>query len=193
MRRCREVFVGIDTAKTRNAIAIAEAGRQGEVRYLGEFDNTPDAVAKLVRKLGDRYEILHFCYEAGPTGYGLYRQILAMGHGCTVAAPSLIPRRPGERVKTNRRDALSLARLLRAAELTAVWVPDETTRRSAIWCALGQWLSRITVASANTSARSCFDMAVPTKGARPGKGGICAGWTDRTSPTLPNGSRSRRC
>ena len=79
-----------------------------------------------MRKLGDRYETLHLCYEAGPTGYGLYRQILAMGHGCTVAAPSLIPRRPGERVKTNRRDALSLARLLRAAELTAVWVPDET-------------------------------------------------------------------
>lgn len=122
MRRCREVFVGIDTAKARNSAAIAEAGRQGEVRYLGEFDNTPDAVAKL----GDRYATLHFCYEAGPTGYGLYRQILAMGHSCTVVAPSLIPRRPGERVKTNRRDALSLARLLRAAELTAVWVPDET-------------------------------------------------------------------
>src|ERR1700750_1028612 len=126
MRRCREVFVGIDTAKSRNAAAIARAGRRGEVRYLGEFDNTPDAVAKLVRKLGDRYATLHFCYEAGPTGYGLYRQILAMGHGCTVVAPSLIPRRPGERVKTNRRDALSLARLLRAGELSAVWVPDPT-------------------------------------------------------------------
>ena len=89
MRRCREVFVGIDTAKARNAAAIADAGRQGEVRYLGEFHNPPDALAELVRKLGDRYETLHFCYEAGPTGYGLYRQILAMGHGCTVAAPSL--------------------------------------------------------------------------------------------------------
>src|SRR6201995_3139737 len=125
MRGCREVFVGIDTAKTRNTVATAETGRQGEVRYLSEFDNTPDAVAKLVRKLGDRHETLHFCYEAGPTGYGLYRQILAMGHGCTVVAPSLIPRRPGERVKPTRRDALSLARLLRAAE-PAVWVPDET-------------------------------------------------------------------
>jgi transposase len=103
MRRCREVFVGIDTAKAKNAVAIAEAGRQGEVRYLGEFANTPDGVAKLVRKLADRYETLHLCYEAGPTGYGLYRQILAMGHSCTVVAPSLIPRRPGERVKTNRR------------------------------------------------------------------------------------------
>jgi transposase len=121
-----EVFVGIDTAKARNAIAVAEGGREGELRYLGEFDNTPDAVAKLIRKLAGRYATLHICYEAGPTGYGLYRQVLALGHDCVVVAPSLIPRRPGDRVKTNRRDALSLARLLRAGELTAVWVPDET-------------------------------------------------------------------
>jgi transposase len=121
-----EVFVGIDTAKARNAIAVAEGGREGESRYLGEFDNTPDAVAKLIRRLAGRYATLHICYEAGPTGYGLYRQILALGHDCVVVAPSLIPRRPGDRVKTNRRDALSLSRLLRAGELTAVWVPDET-------------------------------------------------------------------
>jgi transposase len=107
-------------------VAIAEGGRDGEVRYLGEFDATPEAMARLVRKLGDRYEVLHFCYEAGPTGYGLYRQILSLGHKCTVVAPSLTPRRPGDRVKTNRRDAQSLARLLRAGELTEVWVPDET-------------------------------------------------------------------
>ena len=83
-------------------------------------------MAKLMRKLGERYELVHVCYEAGPTGYGLYRQILALGHTCTVVAPSLIPRRPGDRVKTNRRDAQSLARLLRAGELTAVCVLDET-------------------------------------------------------------------
>jgi transposase len=126
MKKNGEVFIGIDTAKARNAVAVADGDRNGEVRYLGEFDNTPEAVAKLVRKLADRYETLHFCYEAGPTGYGLYRQVLALGHACVVVAPSLIPRRPGDRVKTNRRDALSLARLLRAGELTAVWVPDET-------------------------------------------------------------------
>jgi transposase len=126
MKRGGEAFVGIDTAKARNAVAVAEGTRDGEVRYLGEFDNTPDATAKLIRKLADRYETLHICYEAGPTGYGLYRQTIALGHECTVVAPSLIPRRPGDRVKTNRRDAQSLARLLRAGELTAVWVPDET-------------------------------------------------------------------
>jgi transposase len=126
MKRGGEAFVGIDTAKARNAVAVAEGGRDGEVRYLGEFDNTPEATAKLIRKLAARYETLQICYEAGPTGYGLYRQIIELGHECMVVAPSLIPRRPGDRVKTNRRDAQSLARLLRAAELTAVWVPDET-------------------------------------------------------------------
>jgi transposase len=63
---------------------------------LGEFPNTPDAVTKLIHKLAERYETLHVCYEAGPTGYGLYRQILGLGHECTVVAPSLIPRRPGD-------------------------------------------------------------------------------------------------
>ena len=67
---------------------------------------------------------LHFCYEAGPTGYGLYRQIVTLGHRCDVVAPSLIPKRAGERVKTNRRDAVTLARLLRAGELNGIWVPD---------------------------------------------------------------------
>jgi transposase len=126
MKKGREAFVGIDTAKAKNAVTVAEGGRQGELRYLGEFDAAADGVAKLVRKLADRYETLHFCYEAGPTGYGLYRQILAMGHECTVVAPSMVPRKLGERVKTNRRDARTLARLHRAGELTAVWVPDET-------------------------------------------------------------------
>jgi transposase len=126
MKKGSEVFVGIDTAKARHAVALAEGGRDGEVRYLGEFDNTTHVIARLVRKLAERHERLHVCYEAGPTGYGLYRQILALGHSCTAVAPSLIPRRAGDRVKTNRRDAQSLARLLRAGELTAVWVPDET-------------------------------------------------------------------
>ena len=119
-----EVFVAFDTSKLRNSVAIAEAGRTGEVRFFGEIDNTPAATEKLVRKLAAKYRRLTFCYEAGPTGYGLYRQIKALGHECVVAAPSLIPKKPGDRVKTNRRDALNLAKLLRAGELTAVWVPD---------------------------------------------------------------------
>jgi len=115
----------MDTSKARNAIAVAEGGREGELRYLGEYDNTLDAVLKLVRKLTERYETVECCYEPGPTGYGLHRQILSLGHKCSVVAPSLIPSKPGDRIKTNRRDAEQLARLLRAGELTAVWVPDE--------------------------------------------------------------------
>ena len=117
-------YVGIDTAKLRNAVAIAGEGRTGEVRFLGEMENTEAATIKLVKKLASRYRSLTFCYEAGPTGYELYRLIKRLGHDCIVAAPSLIPRKAGDRVKTNRRDALSLARLLRAGDLTAVWVPD---------------------------------------------------------------------
>lgn len=120
-----EVYVGLDVAKVRHAVAVAEGGRQGEVRYLGEIDADPASVRRMVARLEKRHRTLHFCYEAGPTGYGLYRQLTAMGHRCTVVAPSLIPKRPGDRVKTNRRDAMQLAKLLRADELTAVWVPDE--------------------------------------------------------------------
>ena len=120
-----EAFIGIDTSKLKNAVAIAEAGRDGEVRYLGEFDTTEAATRKLIARLAAKYDKLTFCYEAGPTGYGLHRLIESLGHRSIVAAPSLIPKRAGDHVKTNRRDAESLARNLRAGALTAVWVPDE--------------------------------------------------------------------
>lgn len=120
-----EAFIGIDTSKLKNAVAIAEAGRGGEVRYWGEIDTSEAATGKLVAKLEAKYRKLTFCYEAGPTGYGLCRTIGRLGHACQVVAPSLIPKKPGCRIKTNRRDAESLAKLLRADELTPVWVPDE--------------------------------------------------------------------
>src|SRR5512136_554070 len=125
MTKHSEVFVAFDTSKLRNAVAIAEAGRAGEVRFLGEIENTAVATTKLVRKLEAKYERITFCYEAGPTGYQLERHICGLGHECIVAAPSLIPKKPGDRVKTNRRDAVGLAKLSRAGDLTAVWVPDE--------------------------------------------------------------------
>ena len=125
MEHHSEAFVALDTAKLRNAVAIADAGRNGEIRYLGEFDNTEVGTRKLVAQLASKHARLTFCYEAGPTGYGLHRLIKSLGHDCMVVAPSLIPSKPGDRVKTNRRDAVNLAKLLRAGELTAVWVPDE--------------------------------------------------------------------
>ena len=121
-----EAFVAFDVSKMKHAVAIADGGRGGEVRFLGDISSSPAAVERLIRKLAGRYDKLHFCYEAGPTGYGLYRQIQTLGHACLVIAPALIPKRPGERVKTNRRDAVTLARLHRAGELTGVWVPDAT-------------------------------------------------------------------
>ena len=124
MQKDSSVFVGLDASKLKISVALAEEGRQGEIRFLGDIENTPEAVLRLVNKLTGKYRKLQFCYEAGPTGYGLHRQIVELGHDCAVIAPSLIPRRPGERVKTNRRDAVALARLHRAGELTAIWVPD---------------------------------------------------------------------
>ena len=91
MGRHSEAFVGIDSSKLRNAVAIAEGGRDGEVRYLGEFPATEAAIRKLVAKLAAKYRRLTFCYEAGPMGYWLYRLIKNLGHECLVVAPSLTP------------------------------------------------------------------------------------------------------
>ena len=124
MGKYSEVFVGIDTAKSKHAVAIADTGRDGETRYLGEIDSAPATIERVIKKLAGKYEKVRVCYEAGPTGYGLYRQIVTLGHECAVVAPSLIPKKAGDRIKTNRRDAVTLARLFRAGELTAVWVPD---------------------------------------------------------------------
>ncbi len=121
-----EAFVAFECGKDKACGSNCRRWRGSEVRFLGDVANTPAAVERLIRKLANRYSKLHVCYEAGPTGYGLHRQIQALGHACLVVAPALIPKRPGERVKTNRRDALTLARLHRAGELTGVWVPDAT-------------------------------------------------------------------
>jgi transposase len=115
-------FVGLDVHADTIAVAVAEQG--GEVRDMGIIPNRPEAVRKLIAKLGD-VEQLRVCYEAGPTGYGLYWQLLKLGVECAVIAPTLIPTKPGERIKTDRRDAAKLARCHRAGELTAVWVPDK--------------------------------------------------------------------
>ena len=118
------IFVGLDVHNATVAVAVAEGTRGGGVRHLGAIPNRADHIAKLSEKLGKGGRRLSFCYEAGPCGYGLHRQLSALGHDCMVVAPSLIPMKAGDRVKTDRRDAVMLAKLHRAGELTAVWVPD---------------------------------------------------------------------
>jgi transposase len=114
-------FVGLDVHAQTIAVAVAEAN--GEVRSLGVIPNRPESVNRLIKKLG-KVADLRVCYEAGPTGYVLYWQLTRMGVSCEVVAPTLVPVKAGDRVKTDRRDAQKLARCYRAGDLTAVWVPD---------------------------------------------------------------------
>lgn len=115
-------YVGLDVHKETIAVALCDS--EGRATSLGTIPNGPDPVARLMRRLQQK-ATLRVCYEAGCCGYVLQRQLTAMGIDCIVVAPTLIPVKSGERVKTDRRDALKLARYLRAGELTAVWVPDE--------------------------------------------------------------------
>src|SRR5215510_8433786 len=128
----RITYVGLDVHKDGIVVAVAEGGLRSEVRDYGRIANTPAALQRLVGKLGHKGVELRFCYEAGPCGYGIQRQLSAAGHDCVVVAPSLIPKRPGDRIKTDRRDASSLAKLHRAGELTAVWVPDPGAMRDLV-------------------------------------------------------------
>ena len=119
-----KLFVGLDVHKRNVSVGVAEDGRSGEVRFIGDFENSPAVMNNLIKKLAKQVRHVDFCYEAGPCGYGIYRQIVEAGHRCSVVAPTKIAIAPGERIKTDRRDAQRLAVLHRAGELTAVWVPD---------------------------------------------------------------------
>ena len=125
------LFVGLDVHKERIAVAHASADQASEIVYVGQVGTREADLDKLLRRLHRRASRLVVAYEAGPCGYGLYRRLTEKGVACLVVAPSLIPKKPGERVKTDRRDATQLARLLRSGDLTSIYVPtveDEAVR-----------------------------------------------------------------
>ena len=118
-------FIGMDVHKNSITIAICDADRSDQPRIYGAIDNDLNALDKFCRKMVSTASRLHFVYEAGPCGYGIYRHLTRNGFDCMVAAPSMIPKKSGDRIKNDRRDAKMLARLHRAGELTAVYVPDQ--------------------------------------------------------------------
>jgi transposase len=129
MQHDSTVYVGLDVHK--ESITIAYAIDAGEVELLGKIGTTVTEIERLCRRLQSKARHVSVVYEAGPCGYGLYRRLIRQGFDCMVCAPSLIPKKPGERVKTDRRDAVKLVRSLRAGDLSAVYVPgveDEAFR-----------------------------------------------------------------
>jgi transposase len=131
MAKSTPLYVGLDVHKDSIAVAHATGASAAPPVFVGEIGTRQADLDKLIRRLQGKAPTLHFAYEAGPSGYGLYRYLTTKGLACDVVAPSLIPRRPGDKVKTDRRDAVELARLLRSGDLTAVYVPtvdDEAIR-----------------------------------------------------------------
>ena len=205
------IYIGLDLHKDTIAVAEAEAGKRGEVREHGKVANTSGAVRALAVKLARGGNALHFCYEAGPCGYGIQRELTVAGHDCVVVAPSLIPRKAGDRIKTDRRDAINLAKLHRAGELAAVWVPDQTheaIRESCAGAAGGGsyiassapatvWLSAVprpplSPASLDTDAPAlASEPQVRTTGALHRAGGSYRGSRGRNSAPRPFGSPYR--
>ena len=119
------LYVGLDVHKKSIDVALANGRANGKVRSYGKIDGSLDALDKLIDKLQSKASALEFVYEAGPCGYSIYRHLNCKGHKCSVVAPSMIPKRSGNRIKTDRRDAINLVRLYRAGELSCIYVPSK--------------------------------------------------------------------
>ena len=121
-----DAYIGLDVHKETIAVAIANPERGGEIRFWGNINNNPCSIRRFFTKMHAKYSRMLVCYEAGPCGYPLYRQLITMGIECQIVAPSRIPKSPTDRIKNDHRDAVSLSRLLRAGDLTPIWVPDDS-------------------------------------------------------------------
>ena len=144
----RSMFVGMDVHKESIDISLAEEGRDGEVRHYGKVTGDLEAFTKVLKALRAPTRRLRFVYEAGPCGFGIHRYLIAQGEDCVVVNPSSMPKRSGDRIKTDRRDGDALARLHRAGELTQFTSRPATTKRSATWC------GRVRMPSASARRRS---------------------------------------
>ena len=149
MEKPTPLFVGLDVHKDSIAVAHAQGQSADPPVFVGAIGPRQADLDKVIRRLQSKTPDLVFAYEAGPCGYGLHRHLTGRGFRCDVVAPSLIPKKPGDKVKTDRRDAVELARLLRSGDLTAVYVPtvdDETS---------GTSVGRATRRGSRSRMRSC--------------------------------------
>ena len=179
-------YVGLDVHQDETIVAVADGVRSGEVRLYATISSDLRTVEKHLRKLGGENIVLHVVYEAGPTGFGLYRRLRQLGIDCIVVAPSKTPEPKGGRQKTDRRDAVQLARLHRAGELEGIHIPDavdESVRdltRARADAVDDLRRARNNASSRFSSARACAIRARPT-GARP-TSVICGNWFCRCRP-----------
>ena len=187
----RSMFVGMDVHKESIDISLAEEGRDGEVRHYGGITGDVEALAKVVKALRAPTRRLRFVYEAGPCGFGIHRYLTAQGEDCVVVNPSSMPKRSGDRIKTDRRDGDALARLHRAGELTAIYIPtpDDEALRDLV-------RAREDAVGLSTQAKHRLKAFLLRQGRRyPGR----AGWTkvyrrwlaDLSFSLAPNTSRCR--
>jgi hypothetical protein len=163
----RIIYVGLDVHKDTIAVALAEAGKRGEVREHGKIANTPAALRTLAAKLASHGWRVRFCYEAGPCGYGIQRQLSEAGHECVVVAPSLIPRKPGDRVKTDDATRLTWPNCTERVNCRRCGFQTQPMRRSAIGCARDWRRCACCGRRAGNSPASCCAMAIIITG-RPG-------------------------
>jgi hypothetical protein len=192
MGKHSEVFVAFDVAKKKHAVAIAEGGRVGEVRFLGEVENSPLPIDRMIRRLAARYGRLHVCFEAGPTGYGLYRQVQALGHDGMVVAPALIPKRAGERIRRTAGTRLRWHVFIGRVSLRECGRPTRLMRLSGILRGLAR--RRLTTFGESASSFCLFFSGIAgfTAAAATGRWRIGAGSPARRSTMPPSRSSFRK-